>query len=62
MYKLFGLKIFIIYRNGKRIDEFVRDEGCEMDGKLEFFLFNMLLGFEGGVFVKVYYFFIVIWR
>ena len=61
-YKPSGPKTLTIYRNGKRIDEFVRDEGCEMDGKPEFSSSNMSLGSEGGVFAKAHYFLIAIWR
>ena len=61
-YKPSGTKTLTIYRNGKRIDEFVRDEGCEVDGEPEFPSSNMSLGSEGGLFAKAHYFLIAIWR
>ncbi|PFX18451.1 Fibroleukin, partial [Stylophora pistillata] len=50
-----------VYRNGRKIDKFIRDEGCEVDGEPEFSSTSMSLGSEGGLFAKAHYYLIAIW-
>ena len=51
-----------VYRNGKKIDEFIRDEGCSMAGSPEFTSSSVLLSAGDGVFAKAAYLHIGIWK
>lgn len=60
-YQPSGPRTLTVYRNGRKIDKFIRDEGCEVNGKPEFSSSDMSLGSEGGVFAKAHYYLIAIW-
>ena len=51
-----------VYRNGQRIDKFIRDDGCNKAGIPEFSSSSVLLGAGDGVFAKATYFHIAIWK
>ena len=51
-----------VYRNGQRIDKFIRDDGCNKAGIPEFSSSSVLLGAGDGVFAKATYLHIAIWK
>lgn len=51
-----------VYRNGQRIHEFIRDEGCNKRGLPEFSSSSVSLSAGDGVFAKAAYFHIAIWE
>lgn len=55
-------KTLTVYRNGQRIEKFIRDEGCNKEGAPEFSSSSVLLGAGDGVFAKATYFYVAIWK
>ena len=55
-------KTLTVYRNGQRIVNFIRDEGCNMEGVPEFSSPSVLLSAGDGVFAKATYFDVAIWK
>lgn len=55
-------KTLTVYRNGQRVDEFIRDEGCNQGGMPVFSSSSLSLSSGDGVFAKAAYFHIAIWK
>ena len=51
-----------VYRDGQRIDEFIKDEGCNNEASPEFSSPSVLLSAGDGVFAKAAYFHVAIWK
>lgn len=61
-YKARAPQTLTVFRNGQRIDRFIRDEGCNKGGAPEFSSSSVLLSAGDGVFAKATYFHIAIWK
>ena len=55
-------KILTVYRNGERIDKFIRDEGCRKSGSPEFSSTYMSLSAGDAVFARAHYSNVAIWK
>lgn len=61
-YNALAPQTLTVYRNGRRIDRFIRDEGCNKGGIPEFSSSSVVLSAGDGVFAKATYFHIAIWK